>query len=408
MMSKDYFKLGETPYIEIKSCNGDLIVRGWSESGVQVKGEYQVTETTKGIQIEAVGNLRLDLPQDAILSIDRVRGNLNIKRFSGTASCEFAHGDVLLSQANGGHLGIVQGDLIARNLIGNLNVTEVNGDAVLRVAGGANFGSIHGDLSARVISGDVTVDTINGDADLRTVDGDVEIKQGFRDINLLGIGGQLHVAGVTGDIRLRGGLSEGEHSLEARGDIVVRWPMGLPLILSAVGEKIENRLPLEDVVEKSKSLVGRLGVGGGPHLSLASGGRTILREAEPMSEKWSMDGGDMEFDFGVNMNEIAARIEAEVNSHLSRVSRDLESKFGAEFSQQINEKIARKMDKASERARRRSEPRGRASGVDFSFGAPEPVAKPVSTEEQLRILKMLESGKITPEEAGMLLEALEG
>ncbi len=189
-MSKDYFKLGETPYIEIKSCNGDMIVRGWSESGVQIKGEYQVTETTKGIQIEAVGNLRLDLPQDTTLSIDRVKGNLNIKHFSGTASCEFIHGDALLSQTNGGHLGIVQGDLIARNLIGNLNVMEVNGDAVLRVAGGATFGSIHGDLSARVISGDVTVDTINGDADLRTVDGDVEIKQGFRDINLSDIGGQ--------------------------------------------------------------------------------------------------------------------------------------------------------------------------------------------------------------------------
>ena len=34
--------------------------------------------------------------------------------------------------------------------------------------------------------------------------------------------------------------------------------------------------------------------------------------------------------------------------------------------------------------------------------------KPASSEEQLKILKMVEQGKITPAEAGMLLEALEG
>lgn len=405
-MSKDHFKLGDTPYIEVKSCNGDLVARGQAESSVQIRGEYRVNESDKGIQIEATGNLYLDLPQDAILSIDRVMGNLNVKRFTGALNCEYIHGDVLLSQANGGRLGIVHGDLVARNVIGDLSLEEVNGDAILRVVGNVGFGTIHGDLSARVINGDVTVNMVNGDADLRTLSGNVEIKQGFRDINLSVIGGQVQVAGATGDIRLRGGLPKGEHFLEARGDIVVRWPADLPLNLSVTGEKIDNRLPLEDVTEKSKSLTGRIG-DGGPHLSLISAGRVILREAEPTNEKWSMEGSDMELDFGVNMNEIAARIEAEVNSHLSRVSRDLESKFGVEFSQRINENIARKMGKAGERARRHFEQRDRSMGANFSSSAPESVVKPIPTEEQLRILKMVESGKITPEEAGMLLEALE-
>lgn len=405
-MSKDHFKLGDTPYIEVKSCNGDLIARGHAESGVQIRGEYLVNESNKGVQIEATGNLYLDLPQDAILSIDRVMGNLNIKRFTGTINCEYVHGDVLLSQTNGGRLGVVHGDVIARNVIGDLSLAEVNGDAILRVVGGTDFGTIHGDLSARVINGDVTAGMINGDADLRTVSGNVEIKQGFRDINLSAIGGQAQIAGATGDIRLRGGLSKGEHFLEARGDIVVRWPTNLPLNLSVASEKIDNRLPLKDVIEKSKSLTGRIG-DGGPHLSLTSAGRVILREAEPTNEKWSMDGGDMELDFGVNMNEITSRIEAEVNSHLARVSRDLESKFGAEYSQRINENIARKMEKAGERARRRNEQRSRNMGAGYASSTAESIVKPVPTEEQLRILKMVESGKITPEEAGMLLEALE-
>lgn len=405
-MSKDQFKLGDTPTIDVKSCTGDLVVRGWAESGVQIRGDYLVTESGKGIQIESTGNLRLDLPRDAFLSIERVKGNLNIKQFTGAIDCEYTHGDVLLSQTSDARLGTVHGDMIARHLIGNLSATEVNGDVVLRVTGGANFGSIHGDLSARVIDGDIMIDTINGDADLRTVSGNVEIKQGFRDINLAAIGGQTHIAGVTGDIRLRGGLPAGEHTLDARGDIVVRWPIDLPLNLSVSSEKIDNRLPLEDVIEKSSSLFGRLGEGG-PNLSLVSAGRVVLREDEQASEKWVMEDGEMAFDIGVNMNEMAARIEAEVNSHLSRVTRDLESKFGADFGQRINEKVARKVEKASERARRRSEQRGRSTGIDYAFGMAEPVTKTASTEEQLRILKMVETGKITPEEASLLLEALE-
>ena len=115
----------------------------------------------------------------------------------------------------------------------------------------------------------------------------------------------------------------------------------------------------------------------------------------------------MDFDIGVNMNDIAARIEAEVNTHLSRVSRELESKFGADFSQKINEKVTRKVEKATEKARRRSEQRGRFTGFDFSEATAEPPRKSVSPEEQLRILKMVETGKISPEEAGMLLEALD-
>lgn len=405
-MTKDHFKLGEAPFIEVKTCGGDLIVRGWAEQGVQIRGDYLVQETEKGIQIESTGSLRLDVPRDTLLSIDRVKGNLNIKQFTGSVSCEYTHGDALFSQTSDAKLGIVHGDLVARNLIGHLDVNEVNGDVVLRVAGGATFGAIHGDLSARVIEGGVVIGTINGDADLRTISGEVDIRQGFRDINLATIGGQLTVAGVTGDIRLRGGLASGNHSLDARGDIVVRWPPNLPLNLSVSSDRIDNRLHLVDVVEKSSSLVGRLGEGE-TFLALTTAGRVVLREEESAGEKWSMEGDDMEFNMGVNMDDIASRIEAEVNSHISRVTREMESKFGAEFSQRINEKLNRKVEKANERMRRRADQRGRSATFDSGFAATETPAKIVSTEEQLRILKMVETGKITPDEASMLLEALE-
>jgi hypothetical protein len=68
-------------------------------------------------------------------------------------------------------------------------------------------------------------------------------------------------------------------------------------------------------------------------------------------------------------------------------------------------RVAQKADRMAERARRRDF-RGRPVSNDFATG-PTPPKPAASTEEQLKILKMVENGKITPQEASMLLEALE-
>ncbi len=82
------------------------------------------------------------------------------------------------------------------------------------------------------------------------------------------------------------------------------------------------------------------------------------------------------------------------------------AKFGPDFGQRLADKLSRKTEKVVERTRRRADARGRMAGADFV--ASPPSRKPVSSEDQLKILKMVETGKITPTEAGMLLEALEG
>ncbi len=404
-MTKDQYKVGESPTVRVNVCS-DLTVHGWAEASVQIKGDYHIDETEKGLQLESQGSLHLYVPRETMLTIGRVNGDLRIKQFTGTVAGEYVHGDAVFAQANDVALGIVHGDVAARNMIGVLSIDEVNGDVAARVVGEVRLGAVHGDLSARIVDGDVTIKSLNGDADLRTVNGDVIVKQGFRDVNLFNVGGLVSVAGVTGDIRLRGGLSDGDHALEARGDVVVRWPASAALNLAVTAARIDNRLPLDDVTDKSGSLAGRIG-SGQTNLTISAGGRVILREAEPANDKWSGNGDNMEFDIGINMDDIASRIEGEVQAHLSRVTREIETKFGPDFSQRINDKIAQKVERAGERARRRTEQRGRFAGADFAATMPETPKKTVSTEEQLKILKMVETGKISPEEAGMLLEALE-
>jgi hypothetical protein len=114
----------------------------------------------------------------------------------------------------------------------------------------------------------------------------------------------------------------------------------------------------------------------------------------------------MEFDFGVDLAGIGSRIETEVIAQVSRLSQELERKFGADFGQQIAQKVARKAERAAAKGRPRYD-RNKVYAGAGEFTQPSPAKKSASTEEQLKILKMVETGKISSEEARMLLEALE-
>jgi len=413
-MSKERISTGKAPHIFLESCDGDLVIRGRPEPTLQVKGEFEVTESDKGYHLAGHGGLTLIAPADAILSIGDVGGDLVVKHVTGFCHFDQAHGDVTLTDLGQVELGVVNGDLSARHLRGSLAVDQAHGDVAVRNVAAVTLGTVHSDLAAGRVNGALTVGEISGDANLRHIDGDVVLSCGHRDVNLAHVNGIVTVADVHGDIRLRGRLGKGDHSLQAQGDVVVRWPSGAPLNLTATGARIDNRLPLEDTVAKNGgSLVGRLGEGQ-THLMINAGGRVVLREAEMADERWSDFGGaEAVFDFEMDMGNIGARLETEVNSHIARVTRDLETKFGANFGQRIAEQVARKAERAAERAeraaerarRRSGDARGRAGVFDFTAPSP-PKAASASMEEQLKILKMVETGKITPEEASMLLEAL--
>lgn len=405
-MAMERLKTGDTPYIRVNSCEADLVVRGWNEAAVKVSGDYDLQEDTKGISLTGKGSLNLNIPVGATLSVGRVGGDLVIKNFTGPGSYELVQGDAALSGAGETEIGTVKGDLAARRLLDSFSASEVNGDVIVRSAEETVLRIVHGDVSARHVNGNLTIEAIHGDADLRNVEGDVKVSKSYRDVNLTNILGEVNIIDVKGDVRLRGLLSSGDHRLESQGDIIVRWPAGSPLNLVAAGRQIDNRLPLEDAVEKDGTLSGKIG-NGSTNLNLVSAGRIVLKLIDGTDDKWNSFRGDMEFEFDVEMAGVASRIEAEVNSHISRVTRDLESKFGADFGQRFAEKAARKMEKAGERARRKAEPRGRSSGADFSSTPSAPAKKAATTEEQLKILKMVETGKISPEEASMLLEAME-
>lgn len=412
-MKQNKILTSKNPHISIADCNGNLVVRTWAETAVALNGaDFDITESEAKLSIRSQGDLKITIPSHSTLSVVYVNGDAAIKLVEGEVDLIEVNGDAILRGLNSVHVHTLNADLDAKNLDGSLTLDMVNGDAALRNIGELNVQTIQGDLSARNVNGDVEIQQVHGDIGLRTVNGNITIENGFRDVSLRNLGGLASVQGVQGDIRLRGGLSEGDHTFAAERDIIVRWPLNAPLNLTATAPTIKNRLPLEKETEMENTLVGRLG-DGETNVTFTANGRIILKEGELVNAKWH-DDASFEADFSFDFDDFGSQISQQLNEHVSQITQRLESKLGPEFTQRMAEKISRKVEQASaraeraaERARHRAERQHqRGSRPPRAAMSPEPPKK-ASSEEQLKILKMVEQGIISPGEAATLLEALE-
>jgi DUF4097 and DUF4098 domain-containing protein YvlB len=387
-----------------------------------VKGDsFDVTESDAGLSITSQSKLSLMVPSDASLTIERVHGDCVIKNVNGDISLQEVSGDSVLAGVGSAKLNIVHSDLSAKNVSGALSAEIVHGDTVLRNVGDVALNHVYGDVSARFVNGSAQLDEVMGDIGLRTVNGDITINRGYRDANFRNLGGKVMVENIQGDIRLYGGLSAAKHAFTAEGDIILRWPVDAPLNLTATAPKIVNRLYLDKVVESDNTLTGQI-ENGETFLSLTANGRIVLKDVQAVSEEWDMDqGDDLDFDFAFDLDKLGERISTQVNEQVARVTATLETKFGPDFTKRLEEKIARKAERAAEKAERAAE-RARHQAEQkmrqTRWYGPRPVTPPTpptppspkkkaSNEEQLKILRMVEKGIITPDEANTLLEALE-
>jgi hypothetical protein len=419
-MSTQRFTLGKAPHITIADCAGDLVVRSWLELDVVAKGEvFEITETEGGLSLSALGDLQLMVPEGTHLSVEAAHSDVVIKNISGDISLHEVNGDAVLMGLNQVKLGTIHSDLSAKNIDGPLSAETINGDAALRNVGSVHVAAVHGDLAARYVNGPADLGEVAGDATLNTVNGDLNIGKCHRDVNLQNLGGLSTVAHASGDIRLVGGLISGDHSFTADGDILVFWPLDVPINLTAAASEIKNRLPLENVVNKNGTLLGTIG-DGQTNVSLKAHGRIHLKETRLVKAEWeafaATDG--LDFDFTLDLAGLGEEIATKVNEQVARVTAELDSRFGPDFSQRIAEKAERaaaQAEKAAERAVRKFEKHieraaQRQARSGRSWTPPPPPAPPKkksTAEEQLKILKMVENGTITPDEAAMLLSALD-
>jgi hypothetical protein len=287
------------------------------------------------------------------------------------------------------------------------------------------------------VQGHCLLDEVAGNLDLRDIEGEIR-------------------ANAHGNARVRLSILAGaDFQINAEGNVQCRIPedASLRLNLSSRGQLIKIRLPIESKTYQGQSY--ELTVGSGEaKMSISAGGMIFL---SGQAGGWT-DADERDFDFGEEFSgiseefnqQIAQQVEAQIEAQMEAITRQLNEQMAnlsttigkAGLSEEQTERIIQRARESSERAtaraqermrraqeklerkleaaRRRTELKAQAAArrsqsrskrswnFEWPSPPPAPAKEPISDEERLMILRMLEQKKITLEEAEQLLAALEG
>lgn len=428
--------------LELRQADHDVAIKGWDEEAVELvlDGELEgcvVDEQATALVLTAHVPLAIHVPRGIAVSAGEVAGDLLVRDLDGTVRVGTAHGDVSVRSGEASvSLDEVHGDLAVERLNGPLSVGQAHGDVHLSQVGDVRLGRVHGDVNARTVAGELHMSATSGDVRVRDVAGPLTLEEGQGDFSGHDLAGGMNVHSVKGSLSLKTALTPGlTYSAQAQGDLAARFPEGTSarLTLEAGGQLSVKGLEVEE--RNEGRMTARAGQGEAQVVLRANGNLSVKVRGEEQDEPW-----------GVNLEGLSEQIQAEISQHMGRLdlpdfgalaSREVEKAMRhvereVEKAQRHAEQAARRAEEharaAEERARRAQEraqekarqfqakferkwgpppdagfgahghaPRGRAAGS----APPRP-----SQEEQIAILKMLQEGRISIEEAETLLKAL--
>lgn len=368
-METQSFDLGAQPKVRLENVGGTLRLTAHEEPEVLVRCRDHDQAQLKSD--EKKGELNLLCPSDCHIAVPP-KASIEGERVGGDLTITGIQGGIAVRS--------VGGDVIGRR-IGQLSIEQIGGSASVRkMTGNLSVDNMGGDCRAEDVEGDVRLRGIGGDARLSRVEGEIDVNAGG-DVRLAftPAGKQESKVSAGGDVDcLLGEESSVEINLSAGGDIRLAVPADL---------ESDSQIKLGDREAR---------------LQLSSGGDLNLR----------MGQDERDYDLG---EAIAARIGAELQAEMADLEvhlRDLGARVESNFD---SERIAKKMQRAVDKAQRKAEKaRLRAvrklnqlgdRQVDLRFGAGR--GRGSMEQERLMILRMIEQGKITVEEAETLLQALE-
>jgi DUF4097 and DUF4098 domain-containing protein YvlB len=389
-MLKKTLEIGSASKIRIAAAPGDLRVTGWERDEISARTDGDVLDLAAGadeVTVSCDGDLILSIPRRIALDL-------------GTAS----------------------GDADLRELPAGLTVGKVDGDLSLRIVGAASIGSVMGDLDARE-SGPLTVEAIHADLSVRGGKGDLSVRLVEGDASLHDMQGSVDLASVSDDLYVRGVTGNLSAHVEEDAVLYLQPSSGQAIYVTAAGDILLHtsaRSSAALTLSAGRSDDIRVEMPGVPKrdgtnprtLTLGSGSAAINLQAEGdvmVTSRESDWESAAEFDFGGSWplpDDFSKRINRRVQEATERAGQKAEA-------------AARRMEagvrRAEENIRRGEENLRRQQGRRFSFNwspgrgiPPTPPSEPVSDEERMTILRMLQEKKISAEDAEKLLSALEG
>jgi hypothetical protein len=337
-----------------------------------------------------------------------------------------SNGDLILYVAREASLRILQvgGDADLRALIGSVEIQSIGGDLQMRNLGSINLKSVQGDLSLRGCSGDLLAEAVGGDASLHDIKGDVKITVSS-DLYLRGSENNV-LARVGSDAALYLKPRPDKHvEVTAGSDILLRLPSKADVELKLQGCDDESiRVDLPGVTPVEVGMYRTVVAGSGSAtINLLAGAEVIVTSRD---EEWDnvaefdplgRDGPFAAGEFPGLSSELHERISRRVEQATRRA---LEASMRA---QEQTDRVHRRVDSAMRRAEEKmktAEQRSKHMGIKVgrfggSYDNPRPsvppqrpASEPVTDDERLAILKMLQEKKISLQDAETLLAALEG
>jgi hypothetical protein len=360
MSQRESIQCGETPTVRVEIVKGNLEVRGTDDKRVDAtaKGQGQVSLRSEGevIVLTADRDTRLRLPGAARLQVMQVRRDLKVRDLTTELEIDHVGGDTKLDGVAGARISKVGGNLIAADIDGEFTLLGAGGDVRLKDVSGAVRVALGGDLMVNGARSPLDA-TAGGDAVL-----------------------QVEIANLEPVVVVTG------------GDIVCRL-QGSPSAMVTLANGGTRTIDLP-AVQRDESTPGQVKLGEGEaEVNLHAGGDIWLGGMDASS---GVDGADA----------IGSRVAASVGKTLAEVEAGLAA-MGAVMESVPEAEISSKVQKIVERAVRRGQ-RSRLKDI-----APLPVAvgsapdsAAASDEERLKILKMVEEGKLSVEDAEKLFEAL--
>jgi hypothetical protein len=352
----------------------------------------------------------------------------------------------------------ISGNASFKSVEGELDIHRVDGNLELRSLGPVRLGEVKGNLLARHVAGDLVVDTIYGNASIENIQGAFTVNGSIE--------GNLNLEEVDENIKA---MAEGilsarldplpgsSHELRAGGNLACWLPEDASVEVNILDAgKISVGFDSDNIPKQMDAPFSFTLGDGEATLSLAAGGYLTVSGA-PGFHKPAGFGVDVDFTPPEIPDDLGEEITRQIEAQMEMLGRQIEFQMenlsatlmGSGLSAEAAERISRKAQEASERATRRAQEKaqraqekiqraqekierkleaarrkaeiksrvarkaeqrqeGKVSWKASSVPDASPPPEPVTEEERLMILRMLEEKKITLEQAEELLSALEG
>jgi hypothetical protein len=459
-MAKKTLETSDSPQIIVEKVGSDLQVKGWDRSEVLVKSssdnDIVLEQQDENVIVSCPNDCVLYIPQKSSLEVKHVGSDARFRSVDDNVTIGKIGTDLSIRDIGSAQIGTVGSDFSARRVRGALSIKKVGSSALVQDAGDTDLEVVGNQLIAKRVRGDLRVRQVGSSVIARDIEGQVSFDN---------IGGTLHLRDVNGGIHaILGGAATIDFSpvswqsyvIQAAGNIRCQIPddTNAEFDINCGAHSIRINTSEHKETIKEGSYVFTMGDGDTSVQLTAGGSVNIIGQRTGMG-----DVDSFEFDFGGEFGSLAdeiaeqttQQIEAQMellgeqlNTQLAGLSASLSSSgMSEERMRELQERLERAKERAESRAavasqraqeklerkiaaaQRKAERKARTAAAREArkqrqrsrFSEPNIVIKPavrperrepISEEERMMILQMLQDKKISVEQAETLLSALEG